>query len=56
MKDKIIVWRLLVIILDKIIFEINPPEDMTVKAKLNESRSLMLIKLNKKIIKMVHKK
>ncbi len=43
-------------ILDKLFFGRNPPEDMAVKAKLKESRSLMFDRLNKKIIKIVDKK
>ena len=38
------------IILDKLSVGINPPEDIVVKARLKESKSLILIKLNKKII------
>ena len=38
---------------DKELADINPPEDMVVNAKLNESRSLKSVKLYKKITKMV---
>ena len=41
---------------DKLFFERKPPEDIVVKAKLKESRSLMFDRLNKKIIKIVDKK
>ena len=40
-------------ILDRLSFGINPPEDIVVKAKLKESRSLKSIELYKKIIKIV---
>ena len=39
--------------LDKLLFGINPPEDILVKAKLKESRSLKPTKLYKKITKIV---
>ena len=41
---------------DKLSTGINPPEDMVVKAKLKESRSLKPTKLYKKIIKIVEEK
>jgi len=44
------------IISDKLFVGKNPPEDIVVKARLNESKSLILVKLKKKIIKMVDKK
>ena len=40
-------------ILDKFSLGINPPEDITVKARLKESKSLILIKLYKKLRKIV---
>ena len=41
------------IIFDKLIEGINPPEDITVKARLKESISLISSKLYKKITKIV---
>ena len=43
-------------ILDKLFAGIKPPEDMVVKAKLNESNSLIFVKPYKKITKIVEKK
>ena len=54
--DKIKIWRLFSTILVKSWVGINPPEDIVVKAKLNESRSLIPTKLYKKITKSVEKK
>ena len=42
--------------LDKLSVGIKPPEDMIVKARLKASKSLILIKLYKKITKTVEKK
>ena len=50
------VWKLLVNILDKLSLGINPPEDMLVKARLTESRSLKSVKLYKNIAKIVEEK
>tara|TARA_B100000745_G_C19917015_1_gene308009 strand:- start:67 stop:210 length:144 start_codon:yes stop_codon:yes gene_type:complete len=47
---------LLPIILDKLSVGKKPPEDIVVKARLNASKSLILIKLYKKITKTVEKK
>ena len=55
-KDKIKIWRPLVVIRLKLFFERKPPEDMVVEAKLNESKSLMFDMLNKKITKIVENK
>ena len=38
---------------DKLFLFINPPEDIAVNAKLKESKSLILVKFNKKITKTV---
>ena len=54
--DKTKICKLLSKILDKLPVGINPPEDMVVKARLNESRSLILTKLYKKITKIVEEK
>ena len=54
--DKTKIRKLLSIILDKLPVGINPPEDMVVKARWNESRSLILTKLYKKITKIVEEK
>ena len=45
--DKAKICNLVSIILDKFSVGINPPEDIVVKARLKESKSLILIKLNK---------
>ena len=45
MNDKTKICKLLVVILDRFSVGRNPPEDMIVKAKLNESRSLILNRL-----------
>ena len=42
--------------LDKFSVGINPPEDIVVKAKLKESKSLTSVMLYKKITKIVEKK
>ena len=42
--------------LDKFSVGINPPEDIVVKARLKASKSLISIKLYKKITKRVEKK
>ena len=54
--DKTKSWVLLITISDKRFFERNPPEDMTVKARLSESSNLMFAKLYKKMTKTVEKK
>ena len=54
--DKTKICSLFSIILDKLSVGINPPEDIVVKARLNASKSLILIKLYKKITKTVVKK
>ena len=54
--DKTKICALVSIIFDRLSIGINPPEDMVVKAKLNESRSLILTKLYKKITKIVEVK
>ena len=48
--------KLLLTILDKLVFVINPPEEIVVNARLNESRSLIFANLYKKITKIVEKK
>ena len=53
--DKIKIWKLLIVIVERLFFERNPPDDTIVKAKLNESKSLIFAKLYKKITKMVVK-
>jgi len=53
--DKIKICNLSSKILDKLFTGIKPPEDITVKAKLKESKSLTFAKLYKKIIKIVRK-
>ena len=50
------IWKFVSKIFDKLSVGINPPEEIIVKAKWKESRSLILTKLNKKIIKIVEKK
>tara|TARA_Y100000590_G_C15056035_1_gene764497 strand:+ start:328 stop:546 length:219 start_codon:yes stop_codon:yes gene_type:complete len=54
--DKIKVCNLVSMIFDKFAVGINPPEDIVVKAKLKESKSLTSIKVYKKITKIVEKK
>ena len=54
--DRTKILRSLSIILVKLSVWINPPEDIVVKDKLTESRSLIFTKLNKKIKKRVDKK
>ena len=50
MKDKIKIWKLFVTILFKIFLERKPPDDIVVKARLNESKNLIPVKLYKRII------
>ena len=54
--DKTKTCSLVSMILDKFSVGINPPEDIVVKAKLKESKSLTSIKVYKKITKIVEKK
>ena len=54
--DKIKICKSLDVISVRLFVERNPPEDITVKARLNESKSLILNKLYKKIIKIVERK
>ena len=54
--DKTKICKLVSITLDKLFVGIKPPEDIVVKAKLNASKSLILIKLYIKITKIVEKK
>tara|TARA_B100001013_G_scaffold222762_1_gene136165 strand:+ start:1209 stop:1427 length:219 start_codon:yes stop_codon:yes gene_type:complete len=54
--DNTKICKLVSMILDKFSVGINPPEDIIVKAKLKESKSLTSIKLYKKITKTVEKK
>ena len=54
--DKIKVCNLVSMIFDKFTVGINPPEDIVVKAKLKQSKSLTSIKVYKKITKTVEKK
>ena len=51
--EKIKICKLFLKILDKSLSGINPPEDMFVKAKLNESSSLKSTKLYKNITNIV---
>ena len=51
--DKIKICRSFETISVKLFVDKNPPEDMAVRAKLNESRSLILNRVYKKIIKIV---
>ena len=53
--DKTKICRLVSMIFDKLSVGINPPEDIVVKAKLNESRSRTSINLYRKITKIVDK-
>ena len=53
---KIKVCILFINIFDKLFLGIKPPEDILVKAKLNESKSLKLLKLYKKIRNTVNEK
>ena len=54
--DKTKTCKLLFTILDKFVFVVKPPEEIVVKARLNESRSLIFVNLYKKITKIVEKK
>ena len=47
--DKINIWNSLFIIFDKLFVGINPPDETTVNAKLNASKSLIstIVKKNK---------
>ena len=54
--DNTKICRFVSTMLDKSFVGINPPEDMVVKEILNASRSLILIKLYKKITMMVDEK
>ena len=54
--DKTNVCKLLLIISDKLLLGRKPPEEIAVKDKLKESRSLISDKVNIKIIKIVEKK
>ena len=54
--DKINVCKFVSIIFDKFSVGINPPEDTVVKARLNESKSLISVKLYKKITNIVEEK
>ena len=56
MNDKTKICKLLVVILAKSSVGRNPPDDMIVKVKLNESKSLIFSRLYIKITKMVEKK
>ena len=53
---KIKFFGFVLIILDKLSVCINPPEDITVNDKFKASKSLILNKLYKKIIKIIEKK
>ena len=53
--DKIKICKLVSKILDKLSVGMKPPADTVVKAKLNASSSLTLIKVYKKITKRVEK-
>jgi len=55
-KEKTNIWKSPVKILDKLLLGINPPDEITVKAKFTESRSLRFIMLYKNITKIVVKK
>ena len=54
--DKIKTCKSVTIILDKWSFGIKPPDDIAVKARLNESKSLISEILKRKIINKVEKK
>ena len=54
--EKINICKSFVKILDKLSFVIKPPEEITVRARLTESRSLRSIKLYKNIEKIVVEK
>ena len=56
MIDKIKICKSVSMILDKLSDGINPPEDIVVKARLKASRSLISIRLYKKITKTVEEK
>ena len=56
MIEKTNTCTLFIKIFDRLSFGIKPPEDILVKARLTESRSLKLVKVYKKIIKRVDKK
>ena len=51
--DKTKTLKLLLTINERLFLGRNPPEDIVVKAKLNESKSLIFAPLYKKIMKMV---
>ena len=54
--EKTNICKLFIRIFDKLPSGINPPEDMLVKARLTESRSLKSVKLYKNITKIVDEK
>tara|TARA_B100001123_G_C14339472_1_gene642452 strand:- start:74 stop:265 length:192 start_codon:yes stop_codon:yes gene_type:complete len=54
--DRMKAFELSVIILERFSLGINPPEDMLVKARLNESRSLKSTNVYKKIQTIVEDK
>ena len=53
--DKTKICKLLFTIFDNLSVGIKPPEDIVVKDRLNESKSLISIKPYKKITKIVEK-
>ena len=51
--DKIKICKSFLTILDKFFSGMKPPDDIVVNARWRESNSLILVKVNKKIIKSV---
>ena len=54
--EKTNICKLFIRIFDKLSLGTNPPEDILVKARLTESRSLKSVKLYKNITKIVEEK